>query len=105
MAGNATDVTPSGSGPAETSNSSNSSGLMPALPASAVHTISDTASVTVPSSVVIGVASAVFVTVAVQPAFGLVLTNASGWSVGSLTSSLTVLASSRSVGTRNASLA
>src|SRR5205814_8663717 len=51
--GNFNESTSLGSGPTDTSNSSNSPGLI--VPPD--HTISDTASVSVPSSVVIGVAS------------------------------------------------
>jgi len=47
-----------------------------------------------------GLASLLFVTATAQPSTGCGITDASGWSAGKVTSSLTVEASSRSFGTR-----
>ena len=73
---------------------------MPCSPAATFQSISDTASVTSPSSVLIGVASLAWVTVTDQPVLGCTSTDAIGVSVGSRTFSPTVLAASLSSGTR-----
>ena len=67
---------------------------------SAVQSISVTASVMSPSSVMIGLASFVVVSVNVQPGIGCTSTDAIGVSVGSCSFSPVVLAVSLSVGTR-----
>jgi len=68
-----------------------------------VQVISETASVIVPSSVLMGVLSLVVVTFAVQPACGVTRTPRTGWSVGRKTCTFVVLAVSSSLGTRKVS--
>jgi len=72
-------------------------------PAEAVQVMSDTTWPTGPSPVWIGVTSARVVSLAVHPGTGKTSTVSSGRSVGKNTSSPTVLASSRSLGTRKVS--
>src|SRR5919112_873027 len=95
---------PSGSGPTETSNSSNWPGAILVLPR-AVQVIRDTASVILRSPDSTGLASLLRVTVAAQPGCGLMLTEASGVLVGKETASLMGLAVADSVGTRKVSFA
>ena len=84
-----------GSGPAEIVKSWNSPGAI----APPDHVSFDTASVIVPSSVLIGFASVVVSADHVHPGIGCTLTNAIGLSVGNVTSSFTVLAVLLSLGT------
>ena len=86
-----------GSGPADTVKRSNWPGTRP--PAVAVHVTVETASVTVPLSVVIGLASFVVWVVIVHPVMGFTSTDAIGNLVGNVTSSATVFAVSFSFGT------
>ena len=91
----------SGSGPIDTGKRWNVPGSM----APPDHVIFDTASVMSPLSPLIGFASVALSTLMVQPGTGSTLTNAIGWSVGKVTSSIVVRASSRSFGTWNTSVA
>ena len=67
--------------------------------------ISETASVTSPSSVVMGLASLVLVVVTVHPGIGCTPTDAMGVSVGSCTTTWSVVAVASSLGTRNVTTA
>ena len=70
------------------------------------HVIFDTASVMSPLSPLIGFASVDLSTLMVQPGTGSTLTNAIGWSVGKVTSSIVVLrVVACSFGTWNTSVA
>src|SRR5262249_47147854 len=95
-----------GSGPAPTTNASNSPGLIAVAALSAVQSISDTVCATwPPSSVVIGRASRAVLVVKVHPGCGRTSTDANGVSVGTWTLNPVVLAVSLSVGTWNVSTA
>src|SRR4051812_9231616 len=94
----------SGIGPALTSNSSNSPGLIAALPV-AVQVICETASVICCPFDSTGLGSFSRFTSYVQPACGLTLTLANGVSTGKATATLVVDALSLSVGTLNVSAA
>src|SRR4051794_35157279 len=74
---------------------------MPSAVESAFHVIDETASVTSPSSDLIGLVGFVSVTVAVRPGPGCTLSEASGLAAGKRTATAVVLAVSLSVGTRN----
>jgi hypothetical protein len=89
-----------GSGPTEIGNRWNCPGAM--VPP--VNVIFVTASVTSPSSLVIGSASFDFSGVIVQPGTGSTDTNARGWSDGKVSSTWVVLASDFSLGTCESSL-
>src|SRR5215472_8925807 len=95
-----------GSGPALTTNSSNSPGLIAVAALSEVQSISDTACATrSPSSVVTGWASRSVLVVKLHPGCGRTSTDANGVSVGNCSLNPVVLAVSLSVGTWNVSTA
>jgi hypothetical protein len=87
----------SGRVPTETGNFWKKPGLTP--PSFAVHVILETASLIFSPCISIGLASLDLVTLMSQPSIGSGMAEASGWSVGKLTSSLVVEALSRSLGT------
>ena len=87
--------------PTEIGNCSNCPGMIEPP----VHTIFDTASDTVPSSVLIGLVTGAVVTCAVHPGTGCTFAAAIGLSAGKATSTCTVLALSCSFGTWKTSTA